>query len=82
MSKGREGETASAPVRKVTRTVTPPYGGRADAEMHTIGIAYALGLVVLLIPLLPFLALTWLISKVVGSVARKAPTGSTRETSR
>ncbi|MFC7081859.1 DUF7535 family protein [Halorussus caseinilyticus] len=32
-----------APVKKVARTVTPPYRGRPDTEMTTIGIVYFLG---------------------------------------
>ncbi|WP_276280178.1 DUF7535 family protein [Halorussus caseinilyticus] len=63
-----------APVKKVARTVTPPYRGRPDTEMTTIGIVYFLGLVVLLIPMLPFIAIVWVISKVTGYFARKAPT--------
>jgi hypothetical protein len=63
-----------APVKKVVRTVTPSYRGRPDAEMTVIGTAYFLGLVVLLIPLLPFLVIVWVISKITGRVARRAPT--------
>jgi hypothetical protein len=79
MSKGvsEEGTDESAipePAKKAMRTVTPPYRGRPDAEMTTIGIAYFLGLVVLLIPLLPFIALVWIISKLTGKAAERAPT--------
>lgn len=59
-----------APAKKVMRTVTPPYRGRPDAEMTTIGIAYFLGLVILLVPLLPFIVLVWGISKIVGVIRR------------
>ncbi|WP_240147610.1 MULTISPECIES: hypothetical protein [Halorussus] len=62
------------PMKKVVRTVTPGYRGRPDAEMTTIGIAYGLGLLVLLVPLLPFIVIVWLVSKVTGYFARKAPT--------
>ena len=62
------------PAKKALRTVTPPFRGRPDAEMTTIGIAYFLGLVILLIPLLPFLALVWLFAKITGFFARNAPT--------
>ncbi|UPW01839.1 hypothetical protein M0R88_07020 [Halorussus gelatinilyticus] len=79
MSSGGSDETADggampAPVKKIARTVTPPYRGRPDAEMTTIGIAYGLGLVVLLIPLLPFIVVVWVVSKITGFLARKAPT--------
>jgi hypothetical protein len=70
---GAEGEVP-APAERVVRTVTPPYRGRPDAEMTTIGIASLLGLVVLLIPFLPFIAVVWVISKITGYFAWKAPT--------
>jgi hypothetical protein len=63
------------PVKKAARTVTPYYRGRPDAEMTTIGIVYFLGLVVLLVPLLPFLLIVWLLSKLTGRAARRAPVG-------
>lgn len=73
--RGRGDESAlPEPAKKVMRTVTPPFRGRADAEMTTIGIAYFLGLVILLIPFLPFVAIVWVISKITGKVARRAPT--------
>ena len=59
------GSSVPAPAKKVMRTVTPPYRGRPDAEMTTIGIAYFLGLVILLVPLAPFLLLVWLVSKTI-----------------
>jgi len=68
------GSETPAPVKKVMRTVTPPYRGRPDSEMTLIGIAYLLGLVVILLPLLPFLALVWLFSKLTGRLVRAAPT--------
>lgn len=77
MSKGESEGSESVvpePARKVVRSVTPPYHGRPDAEMTAIGIAYFLGLVVLLVPLLPFVVIVWVLSKVMGRVARRAPT--------
>ncbi|WP_238392266.1 DUF7535 family protein [Halorussus amylolyticus] len=79
MSKGDSGgETDDGglpmPAKKVLRTVTPGYRGRPDSEMTLIGIAYFLGLVVLLVPLLPFLVVVWLISKITGAIARRTPT--------
>ncbi|MFC6837027.1 DUF7535 family protein [Halomarina ordinaria] len=44
-------------------TVTPGYFGRRDVEMDAIGWALFLGLVILLVPLLPFLVIVWAISK-------------------
>ena len=69
-----DGGVTPAPVKKALRTVTPSYRGRPDAEMTTIGVAYFLGLVVLLIPLLPFIVVVWVVSKITGFLARKAPT--------
>ena len=78
MSSGESEETDEGvvpePVKEVVRTVTPSYRGRPDAEMTAIGIAYFLGLVILLIPFLPFIAVVWLLSKITGYFARKAPT--------
>jgi len=68
------GSGEPAPVKKALRTVTPPYRGRPDSEMTLVGIAYFLGLLVVLVPLLPFLAVVWLFSKITGAVANRAPT--------
>lgn len=45
------------------RTVTPEYFGRPDREMDAIGWLIFLGLLVLIVPLLPYLALIWAIGK-------------------
>ena len=81
MSKGASGANQGSgegavpePVKKAMRTVTPPFHGRPDAEMTFIGLAYFLGLVILLVPLLPFIVVVWLLSKLTGAVAQKAPT--------
>lgn len=42
------------------RTVTAPYRSRADEEMNIIGLLYGLGLVLIMLPLLPFLVLIWI----------------------
>lgn len=49
--------------KRVYRTVTPEYVARNDTEMTAIGLAYFLVLVVLLVPLLPFMVIVWLVSK-------------------
>lgn len=54
------------------RTVTAPYRSRADSEMNTIGMLYGLGLVIVLIPLLPFVLLLWLVAKLADALE---PTG-------
>lgn len=44
-------------------TVTPEYFGRPDREMDVIGWVIFLGLIVLLIPVLPFLIIVWAIDR-------------------
>ena len=51
-------------LREALRTVTPGYGPKKDVEMDVIGWSILLGMVILLVPLLPFIAIAWLISKV------------------
>lgn len=59
-----EGEEPSGPAERSYRTVTPAYFGRRDREMDVIGWAYFLGILVLLVPLLPFVVVLWLGEKV------------------
>jgi hypothetical protein len=54
---------------KAYRSVSPRYESRGNAEMDSIGWAMFLGILVLLLPLLPFLVLVWLLEKAVGAVA-------------
>lgn len=49
-------------------TVTKPYRSRPDAEMNFIGIAYGLGLLLILIPLLPLLVIVWVLGKIASAV--------------
>lgn len=44
-------------------TVTPEYFGRSDREMDVIGWVIFLGLIVFLIPVLPFLIIVWVIDR-------------------
>ncbi|NIS29851.1 MAG: hypothetical protein GWN07_06570 [Actinobacteria bacterium] len=39
--------------------VTAPYRSRADDEMAIIGLLYGLGLLLIILPLLPFLVILW-----------------------
>jgi len=68
MSDADGDDTPALPTR-VLGTVGPGYRDRPDAEMDTIGWAIFLGLLVLLVPLLPFLVIVWVVSKVVEAVA-------------
>lgn len=66
-----DSEDESTP-KEVLRTVTPPYRGRPNIEMSTIGVTIFLGLLVLLVPLLPFILIIWLFTKVFGATKRRA----------
>ena len=45
------------------RTVTKPYRSRADSEMSIMGMLLGLGLVMVMIPLLPFILILWAVGK-------------------
>lgn len=59
-----ESDESPPPARRVVRTVTPPYRGRSDEEMNLIGYLIIGGLLVLLIPLGPFIIVAWLILRI------------------
>lgn len=48
-------------------TVTKPYRSRRDGEMNIIGILYGLGLILILIPLLPFIVILWIVGKIAAA---------------
>jgi hypothetical protein len=56
-------EDEASLAKRVYRSVGPQYRGRPDAEMDSIGWTMFLILVVILVPLLPFLVIVWLITK-------------------
>lgn len=64
-------EDASA-LPEPIRTVTDVVDFRPDAEMDAIGWSIGLGLLILLVPLLPFIAIVWLLSKLFERAARRA----------
>ncbi|WP_101295331.1 DUF7535 family protein [Halegenticoccus soli] len=67
MSSNEEREPGA--LTRAYRTVTPPYRGHPDSEMNTIGIAYALLLVILIVPLLPFMIVVWLVGKLFDALS-------------
>lgn len=71
------GESDPGALEKAYRTVTPGSRSRPNTEMTVIGLTYFLVIVVLLVPLLPFIVLAWVISKVLEFLA--AQTGSGEE---
>ena len=55
---------APEPVKRVVRTVTPPFRSHGDAEMNTIGWLLFLGMLFILVPLIPFLVAYLVVTKV------------------
>ena len=64
-------EESSDSHRERLRTVTPSYLGRPDLEMDVVGWGMFLLLLIVVLPLLPFFALFWLVSKVIEFVSRQ-----------
>lgn len=56
-----ESEEPAAPSRKI-----PSMSGRRDLEMDVIGWIIFIGMVILLIPLIPFVVLLVIVSKLLG----------------
>jgi len=56
-------DTADGILPERVRSVTPLTGPRPNVEMDSIGWGIALGLAVLLVPLLPFILIVWGIAK-------------------
>jgi len=65
-------ESTLEPAKTVYRTLGKPFRARADTEMDAIGWTIFLGMLILLVPLLPFLFLVWLITKVLDAVTPSA----------
>lgn len=55
-------------LKRTYRTVTPGYRGREDVEMNAIGWGLLLGLVLILIPLAPFIVIVWFVGKMLDAV--------------
>lgn len=58
-------------LKRTYRTVSPGYGSRPDAEMDSVGWTIFLLMVVIFIPLLPFLLLVFLVTKVLDVLASR-----------
>lgn len=65
----RTGDDPNA-VTKVLRTVTPGSRPHRDVSMDTFGWVLFLGMIVILVPLIPFLVLTWVLLKIGRFVRR------------
>ena len=64
-----ESATDGPTLEPVYRTLGKPFRARADAEMDAIGWTVFLGMVILFVPLLPFVLLVWVITKILDAVA-------------
>lgn len=51
------------------RSVSPPYQSRGNVEMDSIGWAMFLGMLVLFVPLLPFLVIVWVLERGIRALA-------------
>ena len=71
-----DSDSQSGLATRAYRTVSPWYEGRDDVEMNAIGWAMFLGVVVVMVPLLPFLVLVWLITKAFDALAPRDGSGS------
>jgi hypothetical protein len=56
-------------LKKAYRSVSPRYTSRRNAEMDSIGWTIFLGMVVLLVPLLPFLVVVWVLERGISALA-------------
>ena len=68
----RDAADDAGPLTEVYRTVTPGYTSHSDDEMNVVGWAVFLGLLLILFPLLPFVAVIWGVSKVIETVTGEA----------
>lgn len=50
--------------RSLVNMVTVPYRSQANDEMSLIGLLYGAGLVLVILPLLPFLLVLWALSAI------------------
>lgn len=67
MSESAETEDPGV-LTRAYRTVTPGYRGRDDVEMNLVGWGLLLGVVLILVPLLPFIIVVWAVRKVLDIV--------------
>ena len=64
-----ENSSSGLPFPALSRTVTPPSDTHRDEQMDLIGWGIFAGLLILLMPLLPFILIVWLISKVTEALS-------------
>lgn len=64
-------DTNGSALPEPLRTVTPPSGTHPDAGMDAIGWAMFVGLLVVLTPLIPIIAVIWLLAKLQESLGQR-----------
>ncbi|MFB6123058.1 MAG: hypothetical protein ABEJ78_06340 [Haloferacaceae archaeon] len=72
MSNEAQSEGEPGVLTRAYGALSPAYRSHSDAEMDTIGWSIFLTMLVLLVPLLPFLVLVWLVTKVMDAVAPRS----------
>jgi hypothetical protein len=68
MSASESEPTEKPVVERVLRTVSPRRKDNEDATMNALGWGIFLGLVVILLPMLPFIIIVWLIAKLLDAL--------------
>ncbi len=58
--------------RPLIDMVTAPYRSHANDEMTLIGLLYGAGLVLVVLPLLPFIVILWALSSIRDSITPSA----------
>ncbi|MFC6990167.1 hypothetical protein ACFQJD_18355 [Haloplanus sp. GCM10025708] len=69
MSSEAQPEGEPGALTKAYGALSPEYRPHPDAEMDAIGWSIFLAMLVLLVPLLPFLVLVWLVTKAMDALA-------------
>jgi hypothetical protein len=70
MDESEDGDETTA-LPEALRTATPPYIGRPNTEMNLIGWVIFVGIGILLLPILPVLAVYWLVATLRDRITRQ-----------
>jgi uncharacterized membrane protein len=60
--------------RSLVHMVTAPYRSQPNDEMSLIGLLYGAGLVLVVLPLLPFIVIIWALGSIRDAIVPKAET--------
>ncbi len=64
---------------KAYRTVSPRYESRPLFEMNIVGWGMLLGLLILVVPLLPFIVLVWVLTKLFDLLSNRVGDAESEE---